>query len=522
MVILSKWSKPDNSHFFHFFLDKFTPYVILLNISGTLYLSEEKNCSGRVHFDQPTMFIFKKQGSERSERFLLCIISRAGHSPKAGWTTTSKEGRMKKIWVVIFLIALSGIPLIGKADIINWGIISYCNLAGEDTTTTVSNQVQGVQVSSTGTIEIQNITLSNTRVPAGSTNTETIMVEVINHSSLDTFTLKKSSLNFSLEDKDITSEYTFDTPPSFSVVTGKTEKCTFTITKTGFLNGQIKIKVNLELDTAGNNILINGWTEITAYTEKAKSIILAQKDSQGETLASLDIPGSSLEKDAVVIITQTITDASLQEQINNANNAIFNNLGYTRDEGLNKTIWEFKALELEDTSVLVEISNTATIRITLFYKGTLFDNSVTEDTLKIYRLQGSSWVIVSGMQTINKNRKTVSVIVNSLSVYRILGLKVASIDLKNVIVFPNPYNPALAHNGELKFINLTENVQLYIYNVAGEKVWEKIAKDNNSGQVNWDGCNNEGNKVGSGIYFYLIVNTKDSSDKASGKIGLVR
>ena len=429
---------------------------------------------------------------------------------------------MKKLWVISLLIILSGIPLIAKADIINWGIVSYCNLAGVDTTTTVSNSVQSVQVYSTGTIEIQSITLSNTTVPAASTNTRTITVEVINY-SLDTFTLKKSSLNFSLTDKDVTSEYSFDTPPSFSVVTGKTESCSFVITKTGLLNGQIKIKVNLELDTGtGTNILLTGWTEITAYTEKTRNIIVAEKDSGGETLASLDIPASSLKKDAVVIITSTITDASLQGQINNANNAVVNNLGYSRDEGLNNTVWEFKALDLSDTSVSVEIVNTATIRLTISYKGTLFNNPATEDTLKIYRLQGNSWVAVSGAHTINKEKKTVSVIVYSLSAYRILGLKVASTDLKNVIVFPNPYNPSLAHNKELKFINLTENVQIYIYNVAGEKVWEKATQANNSGQVNWDGCNNEGNKVGSGIYFYLIVNTKDPNDKASGKIGLVR
>lgn len=69
--------------------------------------------------------------------------------------------------------------------------------------------------------------------------------------------------------------------------------------------------------------------------------------------------------------------------------------------------------------------------------------------------------------------------------------------------YPNPFNPLT----EIKF-SLPENspVKLVIFNVLGQKVKTLLDRDMPAGNhsVIWDGKNQEGKDVGSGIYFYRI------------------
>ncbi|MDP3025718.1 MAG: FlgD immunoglobulin-like domain containing protein [candidate division Zixibacteria bacterium] len=69
--------------------------------------------------------------------------------------------------------------------------------------------------------------------------------------------------------------------------------------------------------------------------------------------------------------------------------------------------------------------------------------------------------------------------------------------------YPNPFNPLT----EIKF-SLPENspVKLVIFNVLGQKVKTLLDQDMPAGNhsVIWDGKNQEGKDVGSGIYFYRI------------------
>lgn len=70
--------------------------------------------------------------------------------------------------------------------------------------------------------------------------------------------------------------------------------------------------------------------------------------------------------------------------------------------------------------------------------------------------------------------------------------------------FPNPFNPTTHINFELP---RSSDVQLEIYNVIGQKV-TTLADGNYPAGVHtllWDGRNNSGEKVTSGIYFYRLV-----------------
>jgi len=69
--------------------------------------------------------------------------------------------------------------------------------------------------------------------------------------------------------------------------------------------------------------------------------------------------------------------------------------------------------------------------------------------------------------------------------------------------YPNPFNPGTQIEYALK---KTGHVTLYIYNVLGEKVKTLLDQDQPAGfyQINWDGKNDDGKLVSSGIYLYKL------------------
>jgi len=69
--------------------------------------------------------------------------------------------------------------------------------------------------------------------------------------------------------------------------------------------------------------------------------------------------------------------------------------------------------------------------------------------------------------------------------------------------YPNPFNPSTT----IKFaIPQQGNVKIEVYDIMGKLINTLINKDMNSGSytVTWDGKNNSGQQVGSGVYLYRI------------------
>ena len=69
--------------------------------------------------------------------------------------------------------------------------------------------------------------------------------------------------------------------------------------------------------------------------------------------------------------------------------------------------------------------------------------------------------------------------------------------------FPNPFNPQTT----IQFsIPNQSNVALEIYDIAGKKVKTLINERLDTGfyTINWDGKNEYGENVSSGIYFYIL------------------
>ena len=87
-------------------------------------------------------------------------------------------------------------------------------------------------------------------------------------------------------------------------------------------------------------------------------------------------------------------------------------------------------------------------------------------------------------------------------------------DLGDVMVFPNPFVP---DRGDLVFANLTESATIRIYNLSGQLV-RTLVEDNKDGGLEWDGSNDRGRPVDSGVYYFTASSGKES---VRGKFAVV-
>lgn len=93
---------------------------------------------------------------------------------------------------------------------------------------------------------------------------------------------------------------------------------------------------------------------------------------------------------------------------------------------------------------------------------------------------------------------------------------------EKISVFPVPYKPKSGGRYDadgITFLGVTEGTNIKIFNIAGEKVFEKIVSEPNNTFV-WNAKNNAGNDIASGIYFYYIKTA--SGKKIKGKLAIER
>jgi hypothetical protein len=85
-----------------------------------------------------------------------------------------------------------------------------------------------------------------------------------------------------------------------------------------------------------------------------------------------------------------------------------------------------------------------------------------------------------------------------------------------IYVYPNPFNPGTAVGRVLKFDNCPRESEIKIFTVSGELVRQYA---NVLGRQTWDGKNQNGAEVVTGIYLF-VVSSPDGT-KYTGKIFLV-
>lgn len=93
-------------------------------------------------------------------------------------------------------------------------------------------------------------------------------------------------------------------------------------------------------------------------------------------------------------------------------------------------------------------------------------------------------------------------------------------NLDNLVVYPNPYRPnsGSARNGII-FGKLTGQAKIEIYTLTGQKLKE-IQKDNQENSYRWDGRNEQGEELASGVYLAIVTN--EGGEKKTGKIVIMK
>ncbi|MFH0778021.1 MAG: T9SS type A sorting domain-containing protein [Candidatus Eisenbacteria bacterium] len=139
------------------------------------------------------------------------------------------------------------------------------------------------------------------------------------------------------------------------------------------------------------------------------------------------------------------------------------------------------------------------------------------NSLRAYYLEkrDEMWLPVESSRLDPENR-TVTFDVSSFEVFRLMAG--SAHDLRSVIVYPNPFRPRSAKDNVLKFIGLTDNVEIKIFTLNGDVVWRKHIRYTGGGAT-WNGTNLEGREVASGLYVYQVTN--GDGEKATGRISVI-
>ena len=103
-----------------------------------------------------------------------------------------------------------------------------------------------------------------------------------------------------------------------------------------------------------------------------------------------------------------------------------------------------------------------------------------------------------------------------LQVYRGTATYAVSTPLDNVYAFPNPVKPG--YDGPIAIKGFTRNGLVHITDASGHTVFTTAA---NGGQAIWNGCNLQGDKVASGVY-YVFAADGQGDNRSVAKILIIR
>jgi hypothetical protein len=233
----------------------------------------------------------------------------------------------------------------------------------------------------------------------------------------------------------------------------------------------------------------------------------------------------------ILIILLISIPLILNAQYENENSIIINNIEYYM--AIDKYTYDFG----DSVHMKYKITNLGSFPITLtFYSSQEFDFLVTQDSEEIWRWScGQIFLTFVWIRTINPgdssqalyswdmtdnlgdlissgNYEATGFFACSYNTPVSVNFEYTPVDVDNEIIvnsesilsnYPNPFNPETTINYSLKE---NSKVSLNIYNIKGQKVNTLVNEMISAGEhsVIWDGRDSNGNRVGSGIYFYKL------------------
>jgi hypothetical protein len=159
------------------------------------------------------------------------------------------------------------------------------------------------------------------------------------------------------------------------------------------------------------------------------------------------------------------------------------------------------------SNICIEITNdknlqpTKEITLTINYRDADIEGlDEAKLSLARYDTEHNRWITIPSVIYASQNKIVGTV--KHLSKFALVQLSPVS-DLSAVKVFPNPFNPT---NGILTIDNLTADADIKIFNVVGELIGS-VSYTTANGRTTWDGKNDNGITIASGVYMALIKNS---------------
>ncbi|MFH1282258.1 MAG: T9SS type A sorting domain-containing protein, partial [bacterium] len=132
---------------------------------------------------------------------------------------------------------------------------------------------------------------------------------------------------------------------------------------------------------------------------------------------------------------------------------------------------------------------------------------VPEDKLQIYQFRNNEWHQL--ITTVDWNQLLISAPVNQLessTLFAIGVIRAPAVSLEETVIYPNPYMPRSGGRFDspgIVFDKLPTSSRIKIYNILGDLAIEMEETDAD-GILVWDGKNDFGDNVASGVYFAYI------------------
>ncbi|OGS07158.1 MAG: hypothetical protein A2270_11350 [Elusimicrobia bacterium RIFOXYA12_FULL_51_18] len=176
------------------------------------------------------------------------------------------------------------------------------------------------------------------------------------------------------------------------------------------------------------------------------------------------------------------------------------------------------------------------VRLTFTYQDSnndgIIDGSspqIEVGTLRVFTLDAQAliWQPVNS-SVVDRAAKTVYADIPHFSYYALGSYIPLAGTLSNTIAYPNPYKPGSGGDFDqsvfgdgIVFEPLPQRTNIRIFSVAGILVAD-LDPAAGAGRFLWNARNKHGSRVASGLYFYVITNKDNSSDKCSGRITIIK
>ena len=308
-----------------------------------------------------------------------------------------------------------------------------------------------------------------------------------------------------------------DFSPSYNETTGRHE---FIFQPTPPLKNNFTYGVTIDTtatDTTGENFSGFGF-DFTTISNCQESNTFVSGDGKMKIVLN---KGTAKEDFFVVVSTSPLKDSPRRTNIIDANNKLDDDddpFSFT----LESTLLEIEAFDANGDPITDTFEIPATI--TLSYDDSNPEDGIVdgtspalrEKTLKAYWLDESHslWVKLSGSKVYTDSNH-VSADTFHFSVFSLHGE--GTTDLSDAYAYPVPFIPSRG-DADITFTNISPICTIKIYTLNGELV-RTIEHTSGKTSYSWDVTNGKGDRLGSGVYLYLI---DSKGSKKKGKLIIIR